>query len=131
MKFQDHIEAYKEHKDTINWAIDRGLEKSQRIIGLHISRGIVELLSAFLHKLNFIEGGFQINHRWFKSQRTSERFPNFTKKDIILKKINQIELQSENLIYGSQKTKEQIKSLLILFNETEKILLNLINENEK
>jgi len=72
--------------------------------------------------------GSQINHRWFKTEKISDRFSDFPKKDLILKKIVQLELQSENLTYGSQKTEEEIKSVLILFNEIEKIILNAMGE---
>ncbi len=132
MKIEDHLNAYEEHKDAISWAIDRGLEKSQRIVGFHCSRAVIELLSAYLHKINIIEIGFQINHRWFKSEKISERFSDFSKKDLIIEKIIKLELQSENLIYGSQKTEKEIKDVLFIFNEIDKILNNLMeNKNEK
>jgi hypothetical protein len=58
MKLQDHLNAYNEHRDTINWAINRGISKSQRIIGIHTSRAIIELFSAYLHKKELISIGF-------------------------------------------------------------------------
>ena len=128
MNVEDHIKAYKEHRDVINWAIDRGLSNSQRIIGTHASRAVIELLSAFLHKINVIEIGFQINHRWFKTQKVSERFPEFPEKNIIIKKIIELELKSENLAYGSQKSEEEIKKIVMLFNEIEKILLSVMEK---
>ena len=131
MKIEDHHNSYEEHRETINWAIDRGLRKSQRIIGMHASQAIVELLSEFLHKINVIEMGFQINHRWFKSKRVFERFPDFPEKEIIIKKINKLELLSENLIYGSQKNEEEAKLILNLFNDIEKILLNLMEKEDE
>ncbi len=87
MKTEDHIKAYKEHRDNLNWAIDRGIEKSQRTIGLHTSRAIIELLSAYLHKISSIEIGFQINHRWFKSEKVFDRFPDFPEKESIINKL--------------------------------------------
>ncbi len=131
MKIEDHHNSYKEHRDAINWAIDRGLERSQRIIGMHASQAIIELFSEFLHKINVIEMGFQINHRWFKSKKVSERFSDFPKKDLIIEKINKIELISENLIYGSQKTEAEIKSFLDIFNTAEKLILKLIDKKNE
>lgn len=131
MKYKDHLIAYEEHRDTLDWAINRGIIRSQRIIGMHISRGIMELLSAYLHKINLIEIGFQVNHRWFKSKKVLDRFPDFSDKDIIFNHIIQLELQSENLTYGSKKTEEDIKKVLSLFNDIEKILLNKINKENK
>ena len=131
MKIDDHLNAYREHRETINWAIDRGVEKSQRIIGTHASRAIVELLSAYLHKINVIDLGFQINHRWFKSQNVSQRLPDFPKKELLIVKIVELELQTENLTYGSQKTEDEIKKVLKLLNEIEKILLEATNGKAK
>lgn len=132
MKTEDHFNAYKEHRDTINWAINRGIINSQRIIEAHASRAIVELLSVFLHKINAIEIGFQINHRWFKSEKVSEKFQDFPEKNIIIKKLIDLELKSEIFTYGSQKSENEIKDVLTSFNEVEKIILNLIEkQNEK
>ncbi len=129
MRIEDHLKAYSEHRDTIDWAINRDIVKSQRIIGTHTSRAIVELLSAFLHKLNVVELGFQINHRWFKSTKISQKFPDFPEKDKIMEKMIKLELESENLTYGSQKSEDEIKSVLLLFNEIEKIILNSMDKN--
>ncbi len=131
MRIEDHLKAYDEHRDTIDWAINRGIAKSQRIIGTHTSRAIVELLSAFLHKINAIEIGFQINHRWFKSIKVSEKFSEFPEKDKIIEKMIKLELESENLTYGSQKSEEEVKLVLMLFNEIEKVIINLINKDER
>ena len=131
MIFKDHVNAYEEHRDSVNWAINRGIEKSQRIIGLHTSRAIIELLSAYLHKSSLIEVGFQVNHRWFKSESVFQRFPEFSDKKIIFDKIHKLELDSEKLIYGSQKNEKEIKELLILYNEIEKLLLNLIEDKDE
>ncbi len=40
-----------------------------------------------------------------------------------------LELESENLTYGSQKSEDEIKSVLSLFNEIEKIILNAMDKN--
>ena len=129
MKKETHLKAFQEHRETIDWAIDRGIEKSQRIIGMHASRGVVELLSAYLHKINKIEIGFQINHRWFKSSNIYEKFPDFPKKRIIFSRMIELEDFTEKLTYGSDRSIKEIKKTLELFNELERILTELM-ENE-
>jgi len=47
MKKETHLKAFEEHRTVIDWSIDRGIKDSQRILGLHTSRGIIELLSAY------------------------------------------------------------------------------------
>ncbi|MFZ3077631.1 MAG: hypothetical protein WA139_04200 [Candidatus Aenigmatarchaeota archaeon] len=130
MKEEDHLKAYQEYKDNIfSWAIEiRGLEKSQRTIGLNASRAIVELLSAYLHRKKLVDEGFQLNHRWFKSEKVSEKLPNFKNKQKVLEKMVSLEKSSEALSYGSPKPSEKIREIIELFNEIEKIILVLFNE---
>ena len=64
MKIENHLESYKEHKETIfDWALKiKGLKNSQRVIGTHASRAIIDLLAAYLLNKNLIDSGTQINH---------------------------------------------------------------------
>lgn len=130
MKEEDHMKAYHEYKDNIfSWALEiRGLEKSQRTVGLNASRAIVELLSAYLHKKKLVDEGFQLNHRWFKSEKVSEKIPNFENKKEIIQKMVVLENSSETLTYGAPKSREIIKEIIELFNEIEKIILGMLNE---
>lgn len=130
MKPEDHIKAFEEHKEAIfEWALKiKGLEKSQRIVGLHAGRGIIELLSAILESKGKIKPGMQLNHRWFKSLRVGERLPDFPRKDKILIEIIELENLSENLSYGSPKSKEEIEKAIILFEKLEKDIKKLENE---
>lgn len=131
MKIEDHLESFKEHKETIfDWALKiKGLKNSQRIIGLHASRAIIDLLSVYLHEKNKITSGTQINHRWFKSKNIKDKLPNFNKKDIIISRIVDLELLCENLSYGAPKPIEKIKEALNLFKELENEIEKL-RENE-
>lgn len=126
MKIESHREALEEHKNTIfKWALEvYGLEKSQRIVGLHVSRASTELLSIYLHKHNLIDEGFQLNHRWFKSPKVGERLPEFPNKEQITKKMSELENLSESLTYGTEKPVEETKAAIKLFKEIE----NLIGE---
>lgn len=130
MKEEDHLKAYQEYKDNIfSWALEiRGLEKSQRTVGLNSSRAIVELLSVYLHRKKLVDEGFQLNHRWFKSEKVSEKLPDFKNKSELLKNMIALENSSEALAYGAPKSKENIKEIIWLFNESEKIILGILNE---
>lgn len=130
MKEEDHLKAYQEYRDNIfSWALEiRGLEKSQRTVGLNSSRAIVELLSVYLHRKKLVDEGFQLNHRWFKSEKVSEKLPDFKNKSQLLKNMIALENSSEALAYGAPKSKENIKEIIWLFNESEKIILGILNE---
>ncbi|MDO8460053.1 MAG: hypothetical protein Q7S74_03020 [Nanoarchaeota archaeon] len=124
MKIENHLEAYKEHRETIfDWALKvKGLKNSQRIIGLHASRGIVDLLMVHLLKKGAIDSGTMINHRWFKSKSVLERLPEFENKEAICDEIIKLELLCEDLTYGAPKPEDKIKEAILLFNKLEEKL---------
>jgi len=132
MKIEEHQDSFEEHKETIfRWALEvKGLEKSQRIIGLHASRAIIDLLSIYLLKKNKISSGKQINHRWFKSMRVMGKIPEFEGKKDIVSKIVELELLCEKLTYGSKMPETEIKRTLELFNALEKGIRGLENAKE-
>jgi len=126
MKIESHLESYKEHKETIfDWALKiKGIKNSQRIIGTHASRAMVDLLSAYLLKRGLIDPGMQINHRWFKSKRILEKLPEFENKKEICEDMIKLELLCEDLTYGSPKSEEKIKEALLFFSKIEIKLKN-------
>ena len=126
MKLESHRQSFKEHKETIfDWALKvKGIENSQRIIGTHASRAIVDLLSVYLLKRGLIDTGTQINHRWFKSKRVREKLPEFSNKELICKEMIKLELLCEDLTYGAPRPADKIKEAIILFNKIESLLEN-------
>lgn len=132
MNIDDHLKAFNEHREAIfDWAIEvKGLENSQRIVGLHASRGIVELLSVFLHEKNKITSGAQLNHRWFKSKRASKKLPEFPQKEKVTNKLVELELLCEDLAYGKQKPIAEIKKAIEIFKELEEDINSLRSQNE-
>ncbi len=108
MRIETHQEAFDVHKKAIfTWALEiEGIERAQRIVGLHASRGIIKLLGILLHKKQLIDEGFQVNHRWFKSPKVLQKFPAFPDKETILTKLMALELLCENLSYGTAKPVE-------------------------
>lgn len=106
MKIENHLEAYREHRETIfDWALKvKGLRNSQRVIGLHASRGIVDPLMVYLLKKQVIDSGTMINHRWFKSKSVLEKLPEFENKEEIYRELIKLELLCKDLTYGAPKT---------------------------
>lgn len=127
MRIEAHQEAFNVHKKAIfTWALDiEGLDKAQRIVGLHASRGIIELFSIFLHKKNLIDEGFQVNHRWFKSENAGQRFPQFQNKENIISKMIKLEILCENLAYGAPKPTSKTEEAIELFKELEELINQL------
>ena len=121
MKEEEHKEAFEIHKKTIfEWALDvQGIEVAQRIVGLHASRGIIELLSKFLHEKKLISEGFQLNHRWFKIKKVIDKLPAFESKEEIVKNLVRLENLCENLSYGKKKPASEIEEVVNLFTKLE------------
>ncbi len=117
MKIEEHKNAYEEHRGNVfRWAVEiQGLEKSQRTIGLNISRCAVELLSIYLHQKQLISEGKQLNHRWFKSPNVGNKLPEFPNKANTVEKMVELENLAEKLSYGASKPVEMIKHSIDLF----------------
>jgi len=126
MREEEHEKAFSEHKDTIfEWGLEhRGLSNSQRVIGLNASRGIIELLSLHLHKKRLVSAGFQINHRWFKSNKIYQKIPDFDGKSNVLQKMIELETPCEKL-NGKSRPTEEVEEAVKLFNELEDIIKKL------
>ena len=130
MKIEEHENAYKEHLNNINRAIEEGIEENQRNLGYNISQGSVELFAIFLHKLNLLQGsGDQLDHRIFKNKNLIEKKipPVFASKDKILDIMKKIEDERIALCYGNRKPKERIEKTIKNFQE----LRRIVNENLK
>lgn len=127
MKAESHLKSFEEHKRNIFvWALEiNGVENSQKTVGLNASRGIVELLAAFLEEENKVSPGFHLNHRWFKSGKIYSKLPEFPKKKTVVEKMTSLENLSETLTYGSPKPVEQIKKAVFLFKELEDVINGL------
>ncbi len=121
MRIESHLESYKEHKETIfDWALKiKGVKNSQRVIGTHASRAMIDLLAAYLLKRGLIDSGMQLNHRWFKSKKVMNKLPEFENKKNICEDMIRLELLCEDLTYGSPKSEEKIKEAILLFNKIE------------
>jgi hypothetical protein len=129
MKIEEHEKAYKEHLNSINKCIEEGIDENQRNIGYNISQGSVELLSIFLHKLNLLQAGDQLDHRVFKNKSLIQKRipPEFPEKANILEIMKAIELERNVICYGTRKPKERIEKVITLFNE----LRGIVNKNLK
>lgn len=124
MRVETHQEALETHRRAIfTWGLEiEGLEKAQRIVGLHASRGIIELLSIFLHTRKLVDEGFQLNHRWFKSEKVARRLPEFPEKEVIVKKLILLENLCEHLAYGTPKPAVKTEEAIKLFQELEELI---------
>lgn len=128
MKLETHEDAFEVHKRAIfTWALEvEGIEKAQRIIGVHASRGIIELLSLFLHKKKLVKPGLQLNHSWFKSEKILHKLPDFNSKQEIVQKMVALENLCEVLTYGKKKPVSETEKAIALFKELEEDIKKIL-----
>lgn len=124
MNIENHKKRLDEHTKFLELAIKQGVKESQSTIGFHTSQGAIELLSIFLHKLNLISPGKQINHLWFRSQKTiNKKLPyDFPHKKQIINLISKIEEKRDALIYGTPKSEKEIEKVILLFQKLRKLI---------
>ncbi|MEK6887708.1 MAG: hypothetical protein AABX14_02055 [Candidatus Aenigmatarchaeota archaeon] len=131
MKWKDHLAAYHEHRAAVDWAVNRGIDKSQRIAGAHISRAAVELLAAYLVREKLMEASAHLNHRWFKSAGVGSKLPDFPDKGKIIKDMNALENKAEVLTYGAAKSKKEISDAMEFFLRVEEKLKGMLGETDE
>ena len=112
---EEHKKIVKEFLDDINEKIKANLlEERQKIIGFASSEASVNLFAILLHKKNFIEPSFSINHRYFASLKIAENKFNFNihKKQRILSLLINQESYRNKLCYGKEKKAEIVNSAI-------------------
>lgn len=130
MRIEEHEQAYKEHLNNMNNAIEEGTEENQRNIGYNVSQGSIELFALYLHKLHLLQdSGDQFNHRIFKNKSLIEKRvpPDFQDRNKILELMKSIELERNIICYGKRKPKQRIEKMIKQFQKLRK----LINSNLK
>lgn len=123
MRMEDHLNALKEHEENLKLAIERGLLKNQRNIAYNASQASVELFSMYMHKLDLIAIGENLDHRIFKSKTVDNRIPqDFPKKDKALALMRKLEEKRNVLCYGKARPESEIKDVINSYNELKEII---------
>jgi len=118
MRIEEHVTALSEHEENLKLAIERGLLKNQRNIGYNASQASVELFSIYMHKLNLIAAGENLDHRVFKSKEVDNRIPqDFPNKNMILELMRKLEEKRNVLCYGKARPENEIKEVVMAYNE--------------
>jgi len=115
---ESHIESARslikdiEEKLRLETAVER-----QKLVGFACSEVSCDLLAILMHKKNLIDPGFNINHRFFASERTAkEKFPlDFPAKRALMPQMVRQEELRNLLCYGKPKgaglVEEAVKNL--------------------
>jgi len=119
MRIEDHLRNINESLEVIKESIQKGLQERQRNLGFNISVAAVEMLEVFLHQKNFLNPGIILKHEFFSSIRKAKeklKF-DFSKKEEMLKLLNDIETKRNLLCYGKPQPAETIEFIINSFNK--------------
>ena len=123
MRTEEHMAALSEHEENLKLAIERSLLKNQRNIGYNASQASVELFSIYMHKLNLIIVGENLDHRTFKTKVVDTRIPkDFPNKMKILELMRKLEEKRNILCYGKARPENEIKEVIMAYNELKGII---------
>ena len=125
MQPEFHERAFRSIKRTIlDWAIrSMDVDEAQRTVGHLASRGMAELLTAYLHRSGRLSAGGFVNHRWFRSFKMAEtHLPDFSHRKEFISDMVKLELECDKLAYGRPVTAEKLQEVVRLFIELEQRL---------
>ncbi len=128
--------SVKEHRRSLNEFLKDIEEKArndlvierQRIIGFCASEASCDLLALFLHTKGLITPGFNINHRFFSSEKTArEKFDyDFPMKGEVLSLMAKQEHYRTILCYGKSKEREVVEEAIKNLYELKKLVESLL-----
>lgn len=130
----EHKKILKEFLDDINEKIRANLLiDRQKIVGFVASEAAVNLFALLLHQKNIVEQGFNVNHRYFASERIAEKRFDFDipKKDKLLKLLVDQEDYRNKLCYGGDKKAETVNSAVKNLFEIKKIIDSVLEEKNE
>jgi len=128
-----HKKIVKEFLDDINEKIkaDLLLER-QKIIAFSASEATTNLFAILLHKKNFVEPSFHINHRYFASEKIAERKFNFDipKKEKLIPLLVKQEGYRDKLCYGKEKEVKIVNSAIKNLFEIKNLIDSILKEEK-
>ncbi|VVB60553.1 Uncharacterised protein [uncultured archaeon] len=112
---EEHIKNAKELLKDINEKVRSDLvAERQKLIGFAASEISCDLFAVLLHKKNLVTPGFNVNHRFFASEKSArERFAyDFPKKSELLPLLIEQENYRNILCYGKSKERKTVEGAI-------------------
>lgn len=120
-----HMKSAKEMLDDIDEKVRSGLAvERQKLVGFAASETACDLLAILLHRKNLISPGFNVNHRFFASDRMAkERFGfEFPAKDRLLPLMVKQEEYRGLLCYGRERGEKLVMEAIGNVNKIREIV---------
>ena len=129
---EEHIKNIKELLKDINEKVRSDLiVERQKLIGFAVSEISCDLFALLLHKRNLIPPGFNVNHRFFSSEKSArERFDfDFPRKNELIKLLVSQENYRTLLCYGKSKERKVVENAIENMQRIKSIIENLTGES--
>ena len=122
---EEHIKNFKmfltdiEEKIRMNVIVER-----QKLVGFGVSEASANLFAVFLLKNKLIDPGFNVNHRFFVSEkRAKETFPfDFPMKEEVISLLVKIDSLRNRLCYGKEKDAKEVNEDLSLLYKLKEMI---------
>lgn len=128
---KEHQKSIEELINDINEKIRSNLlVERQKLIGFSASEVACDLFATLLHKKNLIFPGFNINHRFFVSEKSAkERFNfDFPEKNKLISLLVKQEKFRTLLCYGKSKEKKAVEGAIKNIFTLKEIIERLLGE---
>jgi len=127
----EHRKIIKELLEDLNEKIRNDLLlQRQKIIGFSTSELSCNLFALLLHKKNMIPMGFNVNHRFFVSEKSAKNKFNFDfpNKSKLLTFLVEQERHRTLLCYGKDKDKKTVENAIKIMLSIKKIIEEVMEE---
>lgn len=131
---EEHRKIVRELLDDINEKIRANLiVERQKIIGFSASEAAVNMFAILLHKKHIVEPSFNINHRFFASERIAENQFKFDidQKTVLLKLLVNQENYRNKLCYGKEKKANIVSSAIKNLFELKQAIDSIMGEQNE
>lgn len=133
MGLEKHRKALQEVMDEIQTSLEdpKGLVAHQRRLATMLSIGTCELIEMYFHKIGVMKGGGRIKHTMFRRKDIDDRLSNqiitsisnIKNIDVIIALAKSIDVERDNIAYGSPQPHEQLlKAKIEDFLELKRII---------
>jgi len=103
----------------------------QRVIGFAASEISCDLFALLVHKKNLVSPGFNVNHRFFSSEKSArEKFDfEFPKKNELIRLLVSQENYRNLLCYGKSKERKVVEDAIENMQQIKSLIENLTGES--
>ena len=128
---EEHIKSIKVLMNDVDDKVRADMiVEAQKLVGFACSEASCDMFALMLHKKNLITPGFNVNHRFFASEKIAKKkfAYNFPQKSALLNFLVKQENFRERLCYGRDKKKDAVEQCIKNVYKIKAIVENVLGE---